>query len=383
MEFVNLSLASQFDKIYLVSGLRRSGNHLLIQMLGCSCSGNKLLYINSMPDEYYDGTDTLEQQYSEFMSEGKISKHLINMNYGDSALNCGNKTDILNALIKKDEIDNLEKISETWTERDHTLILSFEDQEIDKMEPIAHMFGSRCNKLYKVLIIRDILNCFSSRFQYLCKEHIYDGKVPDEKYKKLVEKGGFFKTDMDTLRMWRRHADYIHNPEYVIFNYNLFLCSDEFKEELFRRLEIPNNPEFYTETSSYGHGSSYTPLERQEAQFDPIFLLQRFANTTCKRVCNEQIVDTVDMNFIKMLKYILENEELLDILKSHFMMDIQKQSEHPTEIRYRVVICGRPPVTIKIPDLLKISGGKKSKRNRINKKKSLKKHRIMKKHYQR
>jgi len=45
-DYCVLSPESQFDKIYLVSGMRRSGNHLLLQTIFCSCPDNSILFIN-------------------------------------------------------------------------------------------------------------------------------------------------------------------------------------------------------------------------------------------------------------------------------------------------------------------------------------------------
>jgi len=140
--------------------------------------------------------------------------------------------------ISLSDVNNLTEVSKLWLDRSKILIMSFEDQSIDKMNMIAETLKNRCNKLYKIIILRDILNCFSSRFQALCdRENTYDDI--DNKFYKIVNCGVFFKTDYKTIKLWLEHHSFINNSDYIIFNYNMFLCKDINKIAIFDQLDIP------------------------------------------------------------------------------------------------------------------------------------------------
>lgn len=377
LEFVTLSPASQFERIYLVSGLRRSGNHLLLQMLACSFTDNRVLFINDIPDAYFDGLDHVEEQFDQFITKGIVSKDLITINYGKSLLKCGKKSNILDCMIPESDIDKLETISTTWTDRTKILIISLEDQEIDRMDQLESAFSDRCHKLYKIIILRDILNCISSRFAFLCKELDYKNKgiAPTPKYEKLVAKGGFFKTDGDTLNLWGRHVSYVDNPEYIIFNYNQFLCSEEFKRELCSRLDIELNPDFYKEIPTFGHGSSYAQGFSgivQDETIDLKAMFTRFNNTKCKQTISGEKVITVDHNFIQLLRNILSDTRMLELLRDVFSLNIKTLNEE--KMIFEVGVCGdRDSIHISIPDLITtLNGGNKKSIKRRKSKNRLK-----------
>lgn len=370
MEFVTLSLLSEFDRVYLVSGLRRSGNHLLLQMLTCSFKHNSVLFVNDIPDAYYDGLNRVDEQYSQFIESGIISKELITISYEKSILKCGTHSS-MECLIPREHVDNLEQESSKWVDRKKILIISCEDQEISRLDQIATAFKPRCNKLYKVIIVRDILNCMSSRFAYLCREHEFDNTVPSPKYKILVAKGGFFKTDMDTLKLWESHTKYIANPEYIIFNYNKFICNDEFKAYLCMQLDIELRVEFYKEIPTFAEGSSFTKGLSgvvQSNEPDLAQLLTRFNKTTCKQTIDGIQKNTVNIQFIQLLKYILSNRQLLALLKNEFLMVITPHREHQNNTLFDVHVCDKMAFTINIPELLLLTGGKKRTKIKKNKK---------------
>ena len=362
MEFVTLSKNSTFDRIYLVSGLRRSGNHLLLQLLTCSFKDNSVLFINDMPDLYYNGSDNIDEQYSDFINNGKISKELISISYSASALNCG-EYDVKDCLLKQSDINNLETVTRTWTDKKKILIISFEDQHIDRLEQIAKAFELRCTTMYKIIILRDILNCVSSRFQFLCKEKtMYKGVAPTEKYEKLVASGGFFKTDMDTISMWKHHASYLDNPEYIIFNYNKFICNEEYKFRLYVSLDLPFNISLCEGISTYGHGSSYN-----SKTVDVYSLLTRFVDTTCVVSKKNSRVKTVDPDLIRILVGILEDESIMELLRLQFLMDIQPSSGTANNTKFIMRLCNPDIHNVDIPDLkILVGGNRKSKKEKVN-----------------
>jgi len=51
------------------------------------------------------------------------------------------------------------------------------------MSRVRRMFESRCNKIYEIIIIRDIINCFASRIKAYCdrkKAHLEPDKSSNE-----------------------------------------------------------------------------------------------------------------------------------------------------------------------------------------------------------
>lgn len=71
---IKINTNAKFDRIYLISGLRRSGNHLLLQILNCSFDDNSILFINDFPSMLGDDIDNQEEQFNLF----KTQKHFAN-----------------------------------------------------------------------------------------------------------------------------------------------------------------------------------------------------------------------------------------------------------------------------------------------------------------
>ena len=225
-----------FNKIFLVSGLRRSGNHLLLQILNCSFPDNSILFINDFPSLRNNDIDHYLEQIIQFKVNGYIKKSLIDISYSSSSFNCGDGITNISKLIIKNDIDNLYDKSSEWN--DKILIMSFEDQHIKIMDEIANTLNSRCTKLYKIIIIIDILNCFASRFATICdreNKYYYDKSInkltKDLNFSELIDRGGFFKTDSTIYDIWIEHNSYSINSNYITFNYNKFLCfSEDYKK---------------------------------------------------------------------------------------------------------------------------------------------------------
>jgi len=338
---VRLHENARFNRIYLISGLRRSGNHLLLQILNCSFSDNSILFINDFPSLKNKDINYTEQQFHQFRESGYIKRSLIDINYNHSSFKCGDGKTNANKLIIKDDIDNLYDRSSKWT--DKILILSFEDQPISIMNQFGSILQARCNKLYKIIIIRDILNCFASRFAAICdRENKYKYNISPDKmavdldFSELVKKGGFFKTDALTYDIWKEHSIYSKSSEYITFNYNKFMClPDKYKIDIFYKLDIEYNELFFKEKSSYGHGSSYNPsndMKDTKPKNDEYFW--RFINNICSQVTDKKPIGKYDINFIIILNRILNDKEILEILREDFIIDITKEPTLSTYDKY-------------------------------------------------
>jgi len=328
MIFCTLSLTAQFDKVYLVSGLRRSGNHLLLQTIYCNCPPESILFINDFPallgEQYTDLN--IELQYNVFEKTGMFRKSSVYIPYSDSGkFKCGGDTS--NKLIRKEDIDNLEAVSATWTYRKKILIISFEDQLIEKMSRVRRMFESRCNKIYEIIIIRDIINCFASRIKAYCdrkKAHLEPDKSSNE-YKissSIYEKGGLFVTNIQTLELWHNHFSNCSNPSYIVFNYNKIICDDREKELLCAKLDVQYKEEYFKEASTFGKGSSFG------AQSSVDSLMTRFSNL---QFCEKE-QETL-------MTEILSNPIIIQILKEQFLLDLTH-----TDKEYLLKVCARDKI---------------------------------------
>jgi len=327
-DYCKLSSDAQFDRIYLVSGLRRSGNHLLLQSIFCSCADQSVLFINDFPSllgiQFTD--EMIELQYRVFLTHGLLRKACIMIPYSDSGkFNCGDGN--ANKLIPKTQINNLEEYTKTWTTREKILIISFEDQPISNMTRIKELFSKRANKIYEIIIIRDILNCFASRIKACCdrkKTHIaFDESSEEYKISESIhKKGGLFVTNTDTLTLWNNHLTHVNTGEYIVFNYNKIICSEEEKIALCRNLEIEYNPLHFAETSTFGSGSSYG--NSKTIYVDS--LLTRFSNIEfCEKYQEDLLIS------------ILGNEEIIRVLKDTFLLELTQDEQN-----FILKICGKP-----------------------------------------
>jgi hypothetical protein len=331
------------------------------------------LFINDFPSLKNNDIDNYMEQFIQFKTNGYIKKSLIEISYNNSSFFCGRAMTNKNKLINKDDIDNLYNKSKEWTDKskdlnNKILIMSFEDQHINIMDDIAAILKNRCNNLYKIIIIRDILNCFASRFAAICdRDNKYNNNdtrlQADINFTELVKRGGFFKTDSTIYDMWLKHSSYSKNDDYITFNYNKFLClSEEYKKELFKKLDIEYNELLFKEKSTYGHGSSYNPSNGKnmiEIKNDEYFW--RFSNNICsQQITNGVVIKKINIDFITILNRILIDTIILSRLKDDFFIDItkinnisvkDKYNRFKQDSTYNIKICSEERL-LKFPEFL-------------------------------
>lgn len=156
------------------------------------------------------------------------------------------------------------------------------------MNEIADSLKEYSYNIFKIIAIRDILNCFSSRLKAQCDRNTkyIDGKILPT-FKKNVERGGYFKTDFETVKIWKEHlykCYYNTNDEYIVFNYNNFLCSDDNKRKIFDKLDIQYNSQLFQYTSTFGQGSSFGSAENVVSSIVEYF--GRFGQKICEEKLN-------------------------------------------------------------------------------------------------
>lgn len=321
-DIIQIDENAKFERIYLISGLRRSGNHLLLQLLNCVFDDNSILFINDFPSLMANDSENQEEQYYDFTNEKKFKKALVNISYGHSTFKCeqGQNT---TKLMTPNTINNLKNESKNWTIKSKKiLIMSFEDQYIFRMDMVENSLKSHCTNIKKIIIIRDILNCFSSRIKALCERNKNYQNI-DPLFEKIVKKGTYFKTDYTTLDIWKEHLykSYYNNSEYIVFNYNIFLCDEDKKKELITKLDIKYNPELFKYTSTFGHGSSYDSV--QTATNSIIKYYSRFNEPIC------------DNNLKEFFKNIFLDKQIINYLNEYFKMKILQIDDN----NYMLDIC--------------------------------------------
>lgn len=239
-------------KIYLVNGLRRSGNHLF---LGYLISGLK------------EKTYFLNNIASHTLSTGLIKDYRTN------------QSNLFDYLISKN-IKNLNKI---YYDDNFNLVFSIEDKNVKKMNMFYDILKSRKNKVFKIIVIRDIYNTMSSRL-----------KKAD--WNKQVDDG--------TINYWNDLYKESEKKDIITFNYNKFICDKyNYREKLNKSLSL-KNPIISISKASGGSSFSQGKLISQDKKS----YFTRFENFK-----NNEII-----------KKLLKDKEMLKITKKDFYLDIKK-----------------------------------------------------------
>jgi len=204
---------NKINNLYIINGLARSGNHLFITWLLSSFDENSTCYLNNVKLNKINFFDNIN-----------INK-LIKKSLISSDNNLGEKID---DNIKKNLM--LRNNSIKFIKRDNNinnLILSVENQNLEMLYEIEKKFPL-ANKVYKIIIIRDLLNLLSSR-------------IESEKVLEIKPNNNYYQTDKITIDYWLNNIKSINDNNFIVFNYNKFICLPEFKNNLAKQLNIKNN----------------------------------------------------------------------------------------------------------------------------------------------
>ena len=183
---------------YFLVGLRRSGNHLFINII--INNYKRVLFFNDINI----GTNVL-------------TNHLIKNG---------------SEVIANDEIAS--KLVNNLNDKPECIIFSFEDLSILDFDEMVNKINKRFNftKIIKCIVIRDLLNCMASRL-----ESNNDTLAP---------------VNQDTNELWFSHF----NSRLPKLNYNLFLIDNNYKEELKKILCLDKVEDINT-VSLFFSGSSF------------------------------------------------------------------------------------------------------------------------------
>lgn len=201
------------EKIYIINGLARSGNHLFITWLISTFNDNEVYYLNNIKPSYYGLINNQKANID------IISKYHTITN--DNKYGLKIDKDIRKKLVRKKDMNKFlygkKKIK--------ILVISMENKKIEKIDLLSKIFIN-FEKIYKCIIIRDILNLFSSRI---------------ESEKKITTINDYYETNKITIEYWLDNYYNIKNNDYIVFNYNNFLCYANSKKALAKKLDIDYN----------------------------------------------------------------------------------------------------------------------------------------------
>ena len=280
------------EKIYIINGLARSGNHLFISWLISSFNDNEVYYLNNIKINQ-DGIVGNKN-----LNIDKILKYhtVCNDNkYGDKL-----DVEIKKKLVKQSQMIDFLKNKENKDNKDNKnssikiLIFSMENKHINKIDMISNIFIN-AKQIYKCIVIRDILNLFSSRLE----------SEKQMTFKKYDE--GYYNTDKITIEYWLNNFKYTKNNKYITFNYNKFNCYESNRIALAKKLNIDYEKTKIT-LNKYGitKGSSFETQIIDKKDYYMRWLVNK----------NNHLI-----------KYLLNNNEIMNILCKDFATCINKKKK--------------------------------------------------------
>lgn len=202
----------QFDNIYIVSGLQRSGNHIFIKIIIESLN-NKVFFINDIHKNTNIHKDNL---FHSFIFNG----HYLSKN--------------INNLI------NINEVNDTNIKKD--LLISTEEYFIKDIQKLYNHFHNK--NIKKIFIMRDLLNLTASRLQFM----------------KNNNNTGFpMFTDKLFIQNWLDYFYYIQNNKYIFcLNYNKFiLIKKKYITKQLKNIGINYNDNIIFNHTLFGKGSSF------------------------------------------------------------------------------------------------------------------------------
>lgn len=204
------------EKIYIINGLARSGNHLFITWLISTFNNNEVYYLNNIKPTLY----------------GLISKKKINIDIISKYHTVTNDNRYglkIDKKIRKKLVGKKDMNKFLYSKKNiKILIISMENKETEKIDMLSKIF-IKYDHIYKCIVIRDILNLFASRIQ------------SEKKLSKNFNPEYYYQTDKITIEYWLDNYYNTKNNNYIVFNYNKFLCYTSSRKSLAKKLNINYN----------------------------------------------------------------------------------------------------------------------------------------------
>ncbi len=211
---------THIEYLYLIDGLSRSGNHVFIEWLISSFQKNEVYFLNNVYPKSLI-----------YISDQNIIKLMTNSaatsDGFDQSSKMGSQKNIEKLVTQKEMLELLKGN----TKNIKVLIMSIENNFVDILDFFQQKFIN-AKKVFKVIILRDILNLLASRFaaeQKIIKEIMEER--PDFKWHK-------YETDSITFGYWINNYQKSLQKDYIVFNYNKFILDKDYQKELAQKLNI-------------------------------------------------------------------------------------------------------------------------------------------------
>lgn len=255
---------TKIDRLYLVDGLSRSGNHLLITWLLSSFVDNRegfpVYFLNNIyPKSHFHLYDEKKVNIKKIMATSAATRD------GDDEGKDVNES-IRQVLSTKREMEDLLKGK---TKHINVLIMSIENNLVDILDFYEKRFKN-AKKVYKIIILRDVLNLFASRLE------------AERKVVKNIQKNNpnfkwhTYDTDVLTFMYYLNNIEHSFDKKYVAFHYNHFVLDIEYQKKLAKRLDIDYDKTKVLQTK-FLMGSSFKD-EKNEDKYKYFMRWVRFKN---------------------------------------------------------------------------------------------------------
>jgi hypothetical protein len=270
---------SEIERVYLINGLSRSGNHLFITWLLSSFENEDNIYFlnNIYPKSDFSLYNQKKVNIERLMNLRVASKdeqdqgQYIDEDIRKKLASKKNTKDFLEGKIKKAKV----------------LIISIENNFTDILDFFERRF-TNVGKVYKVIVLRDILNLFASRFEA-------EKKVIVEIQKKNPNfKWHTYETDLLTFGYYINNLFSSFNKNYITYNYNKFILEKDFQKELAKKLDIDYDKTMITE-SKFLTGSSFKHNQHNKSIYKYFMRWYEYKNN-------------------KLIKFFMENDELMNLM---------------------------------------------------------------------
>jgi hypothetical protein len=225
---------NNIDRVFIIGGLARSGNHLFISWLLSSFDEGEVYYLNNVNLKKTGLTSNVKYDPERLIKYYMVSSDNQQGKHFDESISKNLATEKQVARFIKGNV----KIK--------TLLISVENKESHQLEDLEAAF-KKAKKIYKIIITRDILNLFSSRI------------AGYEKYKKLGIFNTVMRTDKITINYWLENYEASKSKKFINFNYNQFLCSKAYQKKLAKKLDI-NFKKTKITLNNFGMGSSFKDI---------------------------------------------------------------------------------------------------------------------------
>ena len=243
----------KIKKLFIISGLQRSGNHLFIKLLIESLN-KKVVFINDVNKKKVKKKLLQENLFNEFIFNGHyLSKNINNL------------IDIKD--LQKKEIDYL--------------VISTEEYFIDEIEMLYKQFNKikKETKIKKIFIMRDLLNLTASRLEFM--------KFRNNSYPMY--------TDQIFINNWLDYFNYTKKENIITLNYNQFLIKkDLYITNQFKKLDILYKKDIENKHTLFGKGSSFSKTNKNYLER---YKLYKTHNTIKKILKNKKIKEILNRYF--------------------------------------------------------------------------------------